>query len=328
MAVLVCGGAGYIGSHNVRALLDAGREVVVADNFLTGHRDAVAPGAALHEVDIRDAGALDAVFSAHPIEAVLHFAASSLVGESMERPLAYFNNNVLGMQCLLEAMERHGVKRIVFSSSAAVYGEPDAVPIPEDAPLRPSNPYGESKRIMERIMHWAALAHGMRFVSLRYFNVGGAWPGGAMGEDHRPESHLIPLILQVPLGLRPEIAIFGSDYPTPDGTCVRDYIDVTDLADAHLRALDHLERGGENLICNLGNGRGFSVREMIAAARRVTGHPIPVREAPRRPGDPALLVASSELAGRALGWRPTRDIEAIIASAWEWHRRHPHGYAA
>ncbi|WP_297049159.1 UDP-glucose 4-epimerase GalE [uncultured Desulfovibrio sp.] len=328
MAVLVCGGAGYIGSHNVRALLDAGREVVVADNFLTGHRGAVAPGAALHEVDIRDAAALDAVFAAHSIDAVLHFAASSLVGESMERPLAYFNNNVLGMQCLLETMERHGVERIVFSSSAAVYGEPDAVPIPEDAPLRPTNPYGESKRIMERIMHWAALAHGMRFVSLRYFNVGGAWPGGAIGEDHRPESHLIPLILQVPLGLRPEIAIFGSDYPTPDGTCVRDYLDVMDLADAHLRALDHLERGGGSLVCNLGNGRGFSVREMIAAARRVTGHPIPVREAPRRPGDPARLVASAELAGRALGWRPARDIEAIIASAWEWHRRHPHGYAA
>ena len=328
MAVRVCGGAGYIGSHNVRALLDAGREVVVADNFLTGHRGAVAPGAALHEVDIRDAAALDAVFAAHSIDAVLHFAASSLVGESMERPLAYFNNNVLGMQCLLETMERHGVERIVFSSSAAVYGEPDAVPIPEDAPLRPTNPYGESKRIMERIMHWAALAHGMRFVSLRYFNVGGAWPGGAIGEDHRPESHLIPLILQVPLGLRPEIAIFGSDYPTPDGTCVRDYLDVMDLADAHLRALDHLERGGGSLVCNLGNGRGFSVREMIAAARRVTGHPIPVREAPRRPGDPARLVASAELAGRALGWRPARDIEAIIASAWEWHRRHPHGYAA
>ena len=326
--MLVCGGAGYIGSHNVRALLDAGREVVVADNFLTGHRGAVAPGAALHEVDIRDAAALDAVFAAHSIDAVLHFAASSLVGESMERPLAYFNNNVLGMQCLLETMERHGVERIVFSSSAAVYGEPDAVPIPEDAPLRPTNPYGESKRIMERIMHWAALAHGMRFVSLRYFNVGGAWPGGAIGEDHRPESHLIPLILQVPLGLRPEIAIFGSDYPTPDGTCVRDYLDVMDLADAHLRALDHLERGGGSLVCNLGNGRGFSVREMIAAARRVTGHPIPVREAPRRPGDPARLVASAELAGRALGWRPARDIEAIIASAWEWHRRHPHGYAA
>ncbi|WP_300949467.1 UDP-glucose 4-epimerase GalE [uncultured Desulfovibrio sp.] len=328
MAVLGCGGAGYSGSHNVRALLDAGREVVVADNFLTGHRGAVAPGAALHEVDIRDAAALDAVFAAHSIDAVLHFAASSLVGESMERPLAYFNNNVLGMQCLLETMERHGVERIVFSSSAAVYGEPDAVPIPEDAPLRPTNPYGESKRIMERIMHWAALAHGMRFVSLRYFNVGGAWPGGAIGEDHRPESHLIPLILQVPLGLRPEIAIFGSDYPTPDGTCVRDYLDVMDLADAHLRALDHLERGGGSLVCNLGNGRGFSVREMIAAARRVTGHPIPVREAPRRPGDPARLVASAELAGRALGWRPARDIEAIIASAWEWHRRHPHGYAA
>ncbi|MDE6734963.1 MAG: UDP-glucose 4-epimerase GalE [Desulfovibrio sp.] len=328
MAVLVCGGAGYIGSHNVRALLAAGRDVVVADNFLTGHREAVAPGAHLHEADIRDAAALDAIFGAHPIDAVLHFAASSLVGESMERPLDYFNNNVLGMQCLLEAMQRHGVTRIVFSSSAAVYGEPDAVPIPEDAPLAPTNPYGESKRIMERIMHWAALAHSMRFVSLRYFNVGGAWPGGAIGEDHRPESHLIPLILQVPLGRRPHISIFGTDYPTPDGTCVRDYLDVMDLADAHLRALEHLERGGGSLICNLGNGKGFSVREMIEAARRVTGHPIPVVEAPRRPGDPARLVASAELAGRALGWRPTRDIEAIIASAWEWHRTHPQGFGA
>lgn len=328
MAVLVCGGAGYIGSHNVRALLAAGREVVVADNFLTGHRKAVAPGAALHEVDIRDADALDAVFGAHRIDAVLHFAASSLVGESMERPLDYFNNNVLGMQRLLEAMHRHGVRHIVFSSSAAVYGEPDAVPIPEDAPLAPTNPYGESKRIMERIMHWAAKAHGMRFVSLRYFNVGGAWPGGAIGEDHRPESHLIPLILQVPLGRRPHISIFGTDYPTPDGTCVRDYIDVMDLADAHLRALEHLERGGESLICNLGNGKGFSVREMIEAARRVTGHEIPVREEGRRPGDPARLVASAELAERKLGWRPTRDMEAIIASAWEWHRKHPAGYGA
>ncbi|MDE7241918.1 UDP-glucose 4-epimerase GalE [Desulfovibrio sp.] len=328
MAVLVCGGAGYIGSHNVRALLEAGREVVVADNFLTGHRAAVAPGAALHEVDIRDAAALDAVFAAHPIDAVLHFAASSLVGESMERPLDYFNNNVLGMQRLLEAMQRHGVTRIVFSSSAAVYGEPDAVPIPEDAPLAPTNPYGESKRIMERIMHWAARAHGLSYVSLRYFNVGGAWPGGAIGEDHRPESHLIPLILQVPLGQRTHISIFGTDYPTPDGTCLRDYIDVMDLADAHLRALEHLERGGESLICNLGNGKGFSVREMVAAARRVTGHDIPVREEGRRPGDPALLVASAKLAGQALGWRPTRDIEAIIASAWEWHRKHPQGYGA
>lgn len=327
MAVLVCGGAGYIGSHAVRALLDAGREVVVADNFLTGHRESVPAGARLHELDIRHAEGLDAVFSAYPVDAVMHFAASSLVGESMEKPLDYFSNNVLGMQSLLEAMLRHGVQSIVFSSSAAVYGEPDAVPILEDAPLRPANPYGESKRIMERIMHWAARAHDMRFVSLRYFNVGGAWPGGAIGEAHEPESHLIPLILQVPLGLRPHIAIFGEDYPTPDGTCVRDYIDVMDLVDAHLRALGHLERGGQSLICNLGNGKGFSVREMIDCARRVTGHPIPVRQAHRRPGDPARLVASADLAERALGWRPARDIEAIIASAWEWHRRHPHGYA-
>lgn len=328
MAVLVCGGAGYIGSHNVRALLAAGREVVVADNFLTGHRESVPREAALHEVDIRDPAALDAVFAAHPIDAVLHFAASSLVAESMEKPLSYFDNNVLGMQRLLEAMLRHGVTRIVFSSSAAVYGEPDAVPIPEDAPLTPTNPYGESKLIMERIMRWAARAHGLRAVSLRYFNVGGAWPGGDIGEDHRPESHLIPLILQVPLGLRPHIAIFGTDYATSDGTCVRDYIDVMDLADAHLRALDYLERGGESVACNLGNGRGFSVREMIDAARRVTGHDIPVREEGRRPGDPARLVASAKLAESRLGWRPTRDIGAIIASAWEWHRRHPRGYGA
>ena len=327
MAVLVCGGAGYIGSHAVRALLEAGREVVVADNFLTGHRQAVASGAQLYELDIRNEAALDRVFSSHSIATVMHFAASSLVGESMEKPLGYFSNNVLGMQRLLEAMQRHDVKNIVFSSSAAVYGEPDSVPIAEDAPLRPASPYGESKRIMESIMYWAGKAHDMRYVSLRYFNVGGAWPGGGIGEAHQPESHLIPLILQTPLGLRPQIAIYGDDYPTPDGTCIRDYIDVMDLIDAHLRALDYLERGGESLICNLGNGKGFSVREMIDCARRITGHPIPVRLAQRRPGDPARLVASADLAARVLGWQPTRDIEQIVASAWEWHKGHPHGYA-
>lgn len=351
MAVLVCGGAGYIGSHNVRVLAEAGEDVVVIDNLRTGHRAAVPAGVAFHEGDIRDPAALDAVFAAHRIDAVLHFAASSLVGESMEKPLEYFDNNVGGMQRLLEAMLRHDVGTIVFSSSAAVYGDPtasgrtppatpgqesaDAGPapsippsllIPEDAPLCPTNPYGESKLIMERLMRWAAQAHGMRFVSLRYFNVGGAWAGGQLGEDHRPESHLIPLILQVPLGRRPEIAVFGDDYPTPDGTCVRDYLDVMDLADAHLRALAHLRRDGDSLICNLGNGQGFSVRQMIEAARRVTGHAIPARVAGRRPGDPAMLVASAERAQAVLGWRPTRGIEAIIASAWEWHRRHPDGY--
>lgn len=326
MAILVCGGAGYIGSHNVRALLARGEEPLVMDNFLTGHRQAVPGGVRLYEGDIRDPVALDKVFNENRIEVVLHFAASSLVGESMEKPLAYFNNNVQGMQMLLEAMLRHDVDKIVFSSTAAVYGEPERVPIPESEPTRPTNPYGESKLMMERIMDWAGQAHGMRSVILRYFNVAGALPGGVIGEDHRPESHLIPLILQVPLGLREQITVFGQDYPTPDGTCIRDYLDVMDLADAHMRAVDHLRRGGESLICNLGNGQGFSVREMIEAARRVTGHKIPMRTGPRRAGDPARLVASAKRARQVLGWQPRAGIGEIIASAWEWHRTHPHGF--
>lgn len=326
MAILVCGGAGYIGSHNVRALLARGEEPLVMDNFLTGHRQAVPGGVRLYEGDIRDPVALDKVFNENRIEVVLHFAASSLVGESMEKPLAYFNNNVQGMQMLLEAMLRHDVDKIVFSSTAAVYGEPERVPIPESEPTRPTNPYGESKLMMERIMDWAGQAHGMRSVILRYFNVAGALPGGVIGEDHRPESHLIPLILQVPLGLREQITVFGQDYPTPDGTCIRDYLDVMDLADAHMRAVDHLRRGGESLICNLGNGQGFSVREMIEAARRVTGHKIPMRTGPRRAGDPARLVASAKRARQVLGWQPRAGIGEIIASAWQWHRTHPHGF--
>ena len=327
MSILVCGGAGYIGSHNVRALLARGEEPVVIDNFLTGHRQAVPGGVRLYQGDIRDPTALDRIFAENSIEAVLHFAASSLVGESMEKPLPYFNNNVHGMQTLLEAMLRHDVDKIVFSSTAAVYGEPESVPISEDAPTRPTNPYGESKLMMERIMDWAGRAHGMRSVVLRYFNVAGALPGGEIGEDHRPESHLIPLILQVPLGQRPHITVFGEDYPTPDGTCVRDYLDVMDLADAHMRALDHLRRGRESVVCNLGNGQGFSVRAMIEAARRVTGHAVPMRAGPRRAGDPARLVASSERARLVLGWEPKVDIEGIIASAWEWHHAHPHGFS-
>lgn len=326
MAILVCGGAGYIGSHNVRALLARGEETLVMDNFLTGHRQAVPHDVRLYEGDIRDPLALDKVFNENRIEVVLHFAASSLVGESMEKPLAYFNNNVQGMQMLLEAMLRHNVDKIVFSSTAAVYGEPERVPILESEPTRPTNPYGESKLMMERIMNWAGQAHGMRSVILRYFNVAGALPGGVIGEDHRPESHLIPLILQVPLGLREQITVFGQDYPTPDGTCIRDYLDVMDLADAHMRAVDHLRRGGESLICNLGNGQGFSVREMIEAARRVTGHKIPMHTGPRRAGDPARLVASAKCARQVLGWQPRAGITEIIASAWEWHRTHPHGF--
>ena len=327
MPVLVCGGAGYIGSHNVRALLARDEEVVVADNFLTGHRASVPSGARLYEGDIRDAALLDAVFGENRIDAVLHFAASSLVGESVQQPLKYFNNNIHGMQTLLEGMARHRVDKIVFSSTAAVYGEPEHVPISEDAPLNPTNPYGESKLVMERMMHWVGRAHGIRFMSLRYFNVGGAWPGGLIGEDHRPESHLIPIILEVPLGRRQCVTIFGDDYPTPDGTCVRDYLDVMDLADAHLRALDYLRNGGGSEVCNLGNGMGFSVREMVEAARRVTGHGIPVTMGSRRAGDPARLVASAGHAWEVLGWKATKGIEDIIASAWAWHQRNPRGYA-
>ncbi len=328
MAILVCGGAGYIGSHNVRALLERGQETIVADNLNTGHRAAVHPAARLYVGDICDAAFLNRIFTEHSIEAVLHFAAVSLVGESMEQPLGYFRNNVHGMQVLLETMVRHGTDRIVFSSSAAVYGEPENVPIREDAPVRPGNPYGESKLIMERMMRWVGKAHGVRFISLRYFNVAGAIEDASLGEDHRPESHLVPILLQVPLGRREALTVYGDDYPTPDGTCVRDYIHVSDLTDAHLKALDHLAAGNAGGVFNLGNGRGFSVREMLDAARRVTGRPIPVTVGPRRPGDPARLVASADKARDELGWQPRfTDMESIIDSAWKWHKTHPHGFA-
>lgn len=326
MAILICGGAGYIGSHAVRALRAQGRAVVVLDNLRTGHRQSLPADVPFVEGDMRDPALLDDVFTRHAVDGVLHFAASSLVGESMQLPLLYFGNNVHGMQVLLEAMVRHGVERIVFSSSAAVYGEPDSVPITEDAPLRPGNPYGESKRIMESMMRWTAAAHGLRYVSLRYFNVGGAAADGSIGEDHRPESHLIPLILQVPLGRRPHITIFGDDYDTPDGTCIRDYVGVEDLIAAHVLALEHLEAGGRSDVFNLGSEQGFSVREMVEAARRVTGHPLPVVMGERRPGDPARLVASSRKVGEVLGWQPRQGVEEIIASAWRWHSGHPDGY--
>lgn len=327
MSILVCGGAGYIGSHNVRALLNRGESVVVLDNFQTGHREAVPPQATLVEADLRDAVALDALFTAHSIDAVLHFAANSLVGESMTRPLQYFSNNTYGMQVLLEAMVRHGVPSIVFSSTAAVYGEPQTIPIDEDAPTNPTNPYGESKLMMEHMMRWVKLAHGINFISLRYFNVAGADAAGDIGEDHSPETHLLPIMLQVPLGSREALTVYGDDYPTPDGTCIRDYIHVTDLADAHLRAVDHLRAGGEGGIFNLGNGLGFSVMEMLTAAREVTGHPIPVVMGPRRPGDPARLVAAADKARRVLDWKPRfTNIKEIIAQAWTWHKAHPKGY--
>ena len=327
MAILVCGGAGYIGSHAVHQLIARGAEVVIVDNLQTGHRGALHPQATFCEGDIRDAAALDRIFTERSIEAVIHFAANSLVGESMEQPLLYFNNNVYGMQVLLEAMVRHGVDKIVFSSTAAVYGEPKRVPIREDDETNPTNAYGETKLTMEKMMKWVSRASGVRYVSLRYFNAAGALPDGSIGEDHKTETHLIPLILQVPTGRRDHITVYGDDYPTPDGTCLRDYIHVVDLADAHMRALDYLRRGGESDIFNLGSGSGFSVKEMIAAAEKATGKAIAVEIGARRAGDPAQLIASSEKARTVLGWQPQfTDVEEVIGTAWRWHAAHPHGY--
>ena len=327
MAILVCGGAGYIGSHAVHALIEKGEQVVVVDNLQTGHRDALNPKAKFYEGDIRDASVLDKIFTENKVEAVIHFAANSLVGESMEKPLLYFNNNVYGMQVLLEAMVRHGVDKIVFSSTAAVYGEPKRVPIHEDDETCPTNTYGETKLTMEKMMKWVSRANGVRYVSLRYFNAAGALPDGSIGEDHATETHLIPLILQVPTGRRDHITVFGDDYPTPDGTCLRDYIHVVDLADAHVLALEYLRKGGASDIFNLGNGQGFSVKEMIAAAEKATGRSIKVEIGARRAGDPAQLIASSEKVRSVLGWKPRfTDVEQVIGTAWRWHEHHPHGY--
>ena len=327
MAILVCGGAGYIGSHTVHQLIEKGEEVVIVDNLQTGHRAAINLAAKFYEGDIRKIDTLEKIFIENKIEAVIHFAANSLVGESVEKPLKYFNNNVYGMQILLEAMVKHGIDKIVFSSTAATYGEPEKVPIEENDRTQPTNPYGESKLIMEHMMKWVSRANGVRFVSLRYFNAAGALEDGSIGEDHHPETHLIPLILQVPLGKRDHITIFGDDYPTPDGTCLRDYIHVIDLANAHILALNYLRDGGESNIFNLGNGQGFSVKEMIAAAEKVTGQKIKTEMGKRRAGDPAQLIASSEKARKILKWNPQfADVEKIIATAWTWHKSHPNGY--
>jgi len=327
MAVLVCGGAGYIGSHTVHELIAKGESVVIVDNLQTGHKGAIHPQAKFYLDDIRDAAALDKIFTENDIDAVIHFAANSLVGESMQAPLKYFNNNIYGMQVLLESMVKNGVDKIVFSSTAAVYGEPKRVPILEDDETCPTNPYGESKLAMEKMMKWVSRANGVRFVSLRYFNVAGALDDGSIGEDHSPETHLIPLILQVPLKKRDHITIFGDDYKTADGTCIRDYIHVIDLADAHIRAVKYLRDGGESNIFNLGNGKGFSVKEMIEAAKRATGEEIKVAMGQRRAGDPAQLIASSAKAQAVLGWKPAyTKVEDIIAAAWKWHKSHPNGY--
>ncbi len=325
--ILVCGGAGYIGSHTVFELIDRGEEVVIVDNFQTGHKGAIHPKAKLYEGDIRDKTFLDKVFSENDIEAVIHFAANSLVGESVTKPLKYYDNNVYGTKVLLEVMTNHEVKKIVFSSTAAVYGEPENIPILESDKTEPTNPYGETKIAMEKMFKWADNAYGVKYVSLRYFNVAGAHKSATIGEDHNPETHLIPLILQVPLGKREYISIFGDDYDTDDGTCVRDYIHVTDLAGAHILALEKLRREENSAIYNLGNGKGFSVKEMIEAARSVTGHPIPAKIDKRRPGDPAKLVASSQRAVKELNWKPSFvDVEDIIRSAWNWHENKPNGF--
>jgi len=326
MAILVCGGAGYIGSHMVAELLEKGEEVVILDNFQKGHKDAIL-GGKVYEGDIRDRAVLDKVFSENNIDAVIDFAADSLVGESMTEPLKYFDNNVGGTINLLKAMRDYGVKYIVFSSTAATYGEPENLPILEDDKTFPTNPYGESKLAVEKILKWCDGAYGIKYTALRYFNAAGAHVSGKIGEDHSPETHLIPLILQVALGQREKIMVFGDDYKTEDGTCIRDYIHVTDLANAHLLAVDRLRKGGESLICNLGNGKGFSVNEVIETTRKVTGCEIKAEVAPRRAGDPAILVASSDKARGELGWKPKYDsLETIIETAWNWHKNHPKGY--
>ncbi|MGQ7884256.1 UDP-glucose 4-epimerase GalE [Paenibacillus sp. WC2504] len=327
MAILVTGGAGYIGSHAVAELLEKGEEVVIVDNLQQGHRDAVL-GGKLYVGDLRDSAFLDTVFSENSIDAIIHFAANSLVGESMTNPAKYYHNNVYGTLCLLEKMNQYGVKNIVFSSTAATYGEPENIPILESDRTLPTNTYGETKLAMEKMMKWFDTAHGIKYVSLRYFNAAGAHAGGKIGEDHSPETHLIPIILQVALGQRAHISIYGDDYATEDGTCVRDYIHVSDLASAHVLAVEKLRGGAESNIYNLGNGTGFSVKQVIDIARKVTGHAIPAVIEPRRAGDPATLIASSKRARTELGWKPSRDsLESIIESAWNWHQNNPNGYA-
>jgi UDP-glucose 4-epimerase len=327
MSILVCGGAGYIGSHTVHELVNQGKDVIIVDNLQTGHMKAVNPKAKFYKGDIRDAEFLDKVFSENEVEAIIHFAANSLVGESMEKPLLYFNNNVYGMQVLLESMVKHDIKNIVFSSTAAVYGEPKKIPILEDDETNPTNTYGETKLTMEKMMKWVNKAYGITFVSLRYFNACGALLDGSIGEDHFPESHLIPLILQVPLKKRDAITVFGEDYETPDGTCIRDYIHVLDLADAHIKAVDYLQKGNESNIFNLGNGVGFSVKEIIDSAKQATNEDIKVVIGERRAGDPAKLIASNEKARKILGWEPKyTDVKDVIGTAWGWHKNHPDGY--
>ncbi|ABK61864.1 UDP-glucose 4-epimerase GalE [Clostridium novyi] len=321
MSTLICGGAGYIGSHTVAELLQNGQDIVVLDNLEKGHREAVL-GGKFYEGDLRDSKILDRVFTENNIDSVIDFAAYSLVGESVEEPLKYFENNIGSVINLLDVMKRHGVKNIVFSSTAATYGEPENTPILESDKTFPTNPYGESKLAVEKILKWCDKAYGIKYTALRYFNAAGAHISGEIGENHNPETHLIPIILQVASGKREKIMIFGEDYPTEDGTCIRDYIHVTDLANAHILALERLKKGKESATYNLGNGKGFSVKEVVEVARKVTGCNIKAEIAERRAGDPAILIASSDKAKKELGWNPKyNSLETIIETAWNWHKK-------
>ncbi|KGM99700.1 UDP-glucose 4-epimerase GalE [Clostridium botulinum] len=326
MSILVCGGAGYIGSHMVAHLLENKKDVVILDNLSKGHKSALL-GGKFYIGDLQNQTLLNQIFTENDIESVIDFAAYSLVGESVENPLKYFDNNIVSTINLLEAMKNHGVKNIVFSSTAATYGEPKSIPIKESDGTNPTNPYGESKLAVEKILKWCDKAYGIKYTILRYFNAAGAHINGQIGEDHRPESHLTPIILQVALKQRDKIMIFGDDYDTLDGSCVRDYIHVSDLASAHLLALERLQSGSDSAIFNLGNGTGFSVKEIIDVTKKITGIDIPSEIAPRRPGDPAILIASSESAKKQLNWNPKyNSVETIIETAWNWHKNHINGY--
>ncbi|MEN2984821.1 MAG: UDP-glucose 4-epimerase GalE [Dictyoglomaceae bacterium] len=324
--LLVTGGAGYIGSHVVKDLIKKGYDVIVIDNLEKGHRSAV-KSKYFYKIDLKDKGSLEKIFESFKIKGILHFAAASLVGESMTNPGKYFENNILGGLNLLECMVKYDVKFLIFSSTAAVYGEPKVIPIPEDHPTIPTNVYGSSKLMFEEILKWYEKIFGIKYMSLRYFNAAGCDPEGELGEDHNPETHLIPLILKTALGQRNYVEIYGTDYPTPDGTCIRDYIHISDLSSAHILALEALLSGESSNIYNLGNSRGFSVREVIKTAEKVVGERIPVKEVGRRVGDPAILIASSEKIKKDLGWNPQySDLEKIIESHWKWLKNHPNGY--
>ncbi|MCL2399828.1 MAG: UDP-glucose 4-epimerase GalE [Defluviitaleaceae bacterium] len=327
MAILICGGAGYVGSHMVAELLEQGHETVVVDNLEKGHKAAVGKEARFYQGDLRDSLLMDKVFTENKISSVVNYAAYSLVGESVSEPMKYYENNVVGALSLLKSMLKHDVRNIVFSSTAAVYGEPSAIPITEDSPTLPVNPYGETKLTVEKILKWYEQTYNLSYATLRYFNVAGAHCSGEIGEDHTPETHLIPIILQTAMGKFSSLPLYGNDYDTPDGTCIRDYIHVTDLADAHILALKKLESGSPSLTYNLGSGNGFSNKEIIDTACHVTGRKIPIEQKGRRSGDPAVLIASSEKIKQELGWNPVRtDLETIIDSAWQWHSKYPEGF--